>query len=83
MLYIRKCLYNDTAYKPGYIQPVANDGINSGNSLFTGLIVPGKAPRIVISIPPTGQTITTTKSAFVQDIEDDLIDADYIVWTSD
>ena len=47
------------------------------------MIVPAKAPWIVISIPP----ITTTKqpllSAFVQDIEDDLVDADTVNRTFD
>jgi len=70
------------------VQIVANDGLNTGNSLFTSLIVPGKAPpRIVISTLLPGQRITTTKqlllSAFVQGNEDGLIDADSIAWTYD
>ena len=71
----------------GMLEVVASDGFNTAADVFSGVIVPGKAPRIKIQNPGPNQTVSGDSPvifvAFAQDAEDGLVDPELIAWTSD
>jgi hypothetical protein len=71
----------------GSVEVVASDGFNTTTDVFNGVIVPGKAPRIMIQSPEQDSVVTDDMPivfvAFAQDTEDGLIDSELIEWSSD
>ncbi len=71
----------------GSLEVVVSDGFNTAADIFSGVIVPGKAPRIIIQSPEPNRTVSGDSpvifAAFAQDAEDGLIDPQAIEWTSD
>lgn len=71
----------------GSVEVVVSDGFNTASDVFNGVVVPGKAPRIIIQSPEPNGTVTGDGPvlfvAFAQDAEDGLIDPEQITWSSD